>query len=794
MKVPLTWLKQFLPLTQTADEIALHLTNLGIEVETITGHETTFSGVVVGKVLAAEKHPNADRLRVARVTDGAQEYQVVCGASNCREGITVAFARIGAQLTDQDGKSWKIKKSRIRDVESEGMLCSAGELKIAGDHEGIIEFPSDLPLRIDVAAVVLGPIFDLSLTPNLGHCQSVLGIARELAASLRIKLQLLEPKVNIQGSERISVRVKDQAHCPRFACRMMSGIQVGPSPTWLQHRLIQCGLQPINNVVDVASYVMWELGQPLHIFDRDQIAEGELIIQQAPAPFSFKTLDGIQREVPVGTLLVCDREKPLSLAGIMGGLDSAATDRTQNIIIEAAAFHPGLIRRSSRLLDLKTDASTRFDRGMDPASVLKALDRATELIQKIAGGVAHPAVDHYPSPLAPRVIACRPARVEKILGLTLSRSEISELLERLDMQVTQDAAGNFHVTVPSYRNDVHIEMDLIEEIARLYGYQHIPRRRSRYSAGELPDSPLFKLEEQVRHLLLNEGLQECVTCDLISPAENALTHEKEIPDSSILHVLHPRSIDQSVLRTSLLPGFLKVAEHNFNHQEYNLALFEIGRIHFKEGEKIEEPTCAAILLSGLSRPSHFDRKPSAFDFFDLRGMIENLAHSLRLAHIQFTPSNLHALHPWRQAHIKVGDNIIGVLGEIHPVLISKSNLHGRLLFAELNLNDILGLKKQPVRFRPLVSYPSSTRDWTVTLQTSIPYAKIDSMIQACRTTHLESFEMIDSFSSQELGPDHKNVTFRFVYRDQHQTIGAETVEAEHRLLTHSVAEKLANLI
>ncbi len=783
MKVPLSWLKQFIPLTQTAQEIAFHLTNLGIEVEEIIGDKATFTGVVVGKVLHAEKHPNADRLRVARVTDGTQEYQVVCGAPNCREGIIVAFAREGAELTEEADKKWKIKKSKIRDVESCGMLCSFKELKLSEESEGIIELPLDTPLGVDMAALALDPIFDLSFTPNLGHCQSVLGIARELAASFKLPLHIPHSKVPVTGSEKMAVNIENPSLCPRFACKVIKGIKVGPSPTWMQTRLSQCGLRPINNIVDVANYVMLELGHPLHTFDLDEISGSAMVIKPAEAPFSFATLDGKTRDVPPGTVLVCDQEKTLALAGIMGGLASSVTEKTQNILIEVAVFAPTSIRKSSRLLGLKTDASGRFDRGVDEEAVLKVIERAAELIHEIAGGVVSPTVDSHPHPYKHKKIVLRPARVQQMLGFPLSTGEMIDLLKRLEMGAVA-IKENLEVTIPSYRNDVNVEIDLIEEIARLYGYNNIPRGEPVYSAGSLTDSPLFTLEQTARQLLLREGLQECITCDLISPEENS--RSREMKDAATLRVLHPRSLDQSVLRTSLLPGMLKVAQHNFNFQQTDLALFEIGRIHYKEGDKIEEPSCVAILLAGHSRHPHFDRKASPFDFFDLKGMIENFTHHLHLKNVEFHLSDLHTLHPWRQAEVKVGGNTIGVFGEIHPQLSSN-----RLLFAELNLSDILGLKKRDVKFKSLALYPSSTRDWTVTISSKLPYAQIAALI---KSPHLESFEMIDSFTSKELGEDKKNVTFRFTYRDLHQTIAYETVEEEHKRLIHLLAEKVANLI
>ena len=712
MKVPLSWLKQFLPLTQTVDAIAHHLTTLGIEVEDIIGKETTFSGIVVGKVTSANQHPNADRLRVATVSDGTEEYQVVCGAPNCREGIIVAFAREGAELLDESGKKWKIKKSKIRDVESYGMLCTMKELRLSEECDGIIEMEATTPLGIDVASVLMDPVFDLSFTPNLGHAQSILGVARELAASLQLKLHTQTPEFIEKGSEKMSVTLEDPATSPRFACRVMTEIKVAPSPVWMQKRLIQCGLRPINNVVDVSNYVMLELGHPLHCFDRDKISGSQIIVKAANAPQKLETLDHTVRDIPPETLLVCDEKKPLAIAGIMGGLDSSATEKTKNILIEAAVFAPTSIRKASRMLGLKTDASSRFDRGVDIEGPVRAISRAVELIQSMAGGTVHPSVDAYPVQQKTKKILLRPERAQKLIGISLSTGEIISLLERLEMKVEQTAEGLL-VTVPSYRNDITIEVDLIEEIARLYGFSNIPKVKPVYSTGALLDSPIYQLEVEARALLVGAGLQECITCDLISPDESRIS---ELPNDATLRVLHPRSIDQSVLRTSLLPGMLKVAQLNFNQNAHDLSLFEIGRIHFKEGEKIEEPTCISILLSGMSRHPHFDRKPSPFDFFDLKGIVENFCHHLHLKKPEFHLSNLHTLHPWRQAEIKIGDVKIGVFGELHPSL-----LHGRSLFAELNLSDILGLKKHDVKFHPLALYPASTRDWTLTLSTQIPY-------------------------------------------------------------------------
>jgi len=797
MKVPLSWLKEFLPLTATAQEISDTLTSLGIEVEKITGLTTTFTGVVVAKVVEAKQHPNADRLRVALVTDGKEEFQIVCGADNCRAGILTPLARIGAELTDAEGKKWKIKKSKLREVESAGMLCSGKDLNLSEEAHGIIELPADFVIGVDYATYVTDPIFDISLTPNLGHVLSVLGVARELAAAYKTVAKRPATQFKETGHQKIAVDVVDAKLCPRYACRIMTKITVGPSPAWLQNRLIACGLRSINNLVDIGNYVMWELGQPLHIFDLDHVKE-KIVVSAAHSPTSLETLDEKKREIPPQTLLIQDAEKPLAIAGIMGGLSSAATEKTKNILIESAVFDAGSIRRSSRLLDLRTDGSYRHDRGIDGANTVHALDRAAQLIQEICGGEIHPLVDALVDVGAHafhrRTIPCRLSRLHHILGLPLSLNEAAALFERLEMQVKTAPHDLLEVVVPTYRNDLQTEIDLIEEAARLYGYNNIPRKSPVYTGSALADTPLYRLEKEMRELLLEQGLQECVTCDLISPAMSELTMEKGIPENSTIHVLHPRSIDQSVLRTSHLGGLLQVVKHNINHQVETLNAFEVGRIHFREKNELLEASCAGILLTGKSRQHHFDRKPQEFDFFDLKGMVENLCDTLRIARYSFEPAHLHTLHPWRQAKIKSGDVTMGVMGEVHPQLLLKLDIHQKVYFAELNLSDILPLKKKGKNFSELSAFPSSERDWTVTVKENIPITTLMQAIEKTKSPFLEQFYLLDLYTSGQLGKDRKNVTFRFSYRDPSKTMAFEVVEQEHKKLTHSVAEKLRDCL
>lgn len=797
MKVPLSWLKQFLEIELDAKEVAQALTLLGIEVEKIEETPLSFSGVVVGKVVATTQHPNADRLHIATVTDGKQEFQVVCGAPNCRAEIVVAFAPIGTNLTDQEGKTWKIKKSKLRDVESYGMLCSAVELGLGKEGSGILELPQEWPLGADLASFYSDPILEVTLTPNLGHCLSILGIARELGAYLNLKAKRPQFKLEEDRSGQLytnnflQVSVLNPTLCPRYSCRMIQNITVDPSPEWLKKKLEACGLRSVNNVVDISNFVMLELGQPLHIFDADAISGKKIVVSSSTEPLSLATLDHKAREIPLETLLISDNEKPLAIAGVIGGLSSAVTEKTKNIVIESASFSPKTIRKTSRFLEIKTDSSYRFDRGVDIDSVIFALDRAAFLIAQLAGGqVCQGVIDIKSEPLKPKVISLRITRVNEILGIKLSLNEVSSILKRLEMGVKSNGNETLEVEIPSYRNDISIEVDLIEEVARIFGYNNLPKHSPYHLSSTLLDTPIYSFEKGVRLSLLNQGLQECVTCDLISPSLSKLTLEKGLDEEATISVLYPRSLDQSILRTSLLSGLLQVVKNNGNHKIEDVHIFEIGKIHFKEGDVFKECSCAGIILSGKNRPLHWDKKPQPFDFFDLKGVVENFLNVIGISKISFEPSHLHSLHPWRQARIKSGEITLGALGEVHPYITSSIDLREKVVFAELNLHDLLSLKKREKKIDPLSLFPHSDRDWTLSLKDDFPISHVFQAIQSLKSRFLESYFLLDLYKSEQIGKDKKNATLRFVYRDQEKTIDIETVEREHSKLTQAVAEKL----
>lgn len=789
MKLPLSWIKEFIDINWPLAQISKVLTSIGIEVDSIETLPLAFDKVVVGKVLKTEKHPNAEKLCIATVTNGTETFQVVCGAPNCREGIKTAFAQIGANVKD-----FKIKQAKIRGVDSYGMLCSGKELGISDEEDGILEFEDHITEGTDLNELYGEKILDVSLTPNLGHCNSVLGISRELSAvsNQPVKLPSVRLTENGEAIEKFAtVDVKNKESCPRYTCRVIHGVKIAPSPTWLQNRLTACGLRPINNVVDITNYVLLEMGHPLHAFDLDQLSDRKIIVRDAVQEETITTLDNKQRALFGGDLLICDADKPVALAGVMGGINSEVSDSTVNLLIESAYFKAGAIRKTSKRLGLLTDASRRFERGTDPNILIEALDRATALIVEIAGGqVAKGVINIKEKEFLELIIPCRISRANQILGTHLGVSEVETIFQKLGFSTNWDGTDTFAVKVPTYRTDIHAEIDLIEELARIYGYDNIGLHHARFYSSALPHTPVFEFEREVRSHLVSEGLQEFLTCDLIGPTIIEKVKEGLMPDDASIKVLNPVSIEQSVLRTSLMPGLLNLAKYNWDHQNQDISGFEIGRIHFRKGEQFKEQSMVGIILTGKVRPHHWDYKPREVDFYDLKGIIENLLTELRIQNFTFQSQMLGGFHGGRQASVFVNGLELGSLGEVHPEILRRLDMPQRILYAELNLHDLMQIRQKELKMQPISVFPASERDWTLSLQPKEPVKMVFDAIQTFSSPYLEKFDLIDLYCGENGKNDFKNVTFRFVYRDKDKTIEQETVENEHARLIAFVSKNM----
>lgn len=627
-------------------------------------------------------------------------------------------------------------------------------------------------------------VFTVALTPDLGHCRSILGIARELAPHLHETIR--HPKVNLKEdpdnnvSSKITISNEDFEACPHYCVRMLQGVEVGPSPAWLVNALKDAGYQSVNNVVDITNFVMLETGQPLHAFDYDKIRHKSLVIRKASKEEALETLDGIERTIPEGTLLIYDQKTPLAIAGVLGGLESGIHTSTHTIVLEAAQFSPSIVRKGSKKLGIRTESSARFEYGIDPAGIKNALNRATSLIAECAGGrVLKGTLEQSLKPYMPRFISIGLTKINKILGLRISFSEIESLFTRLSFSFTSDGLDLFHVKVPSYRNDLQSEVDLISEVAKLYGLNNIERSPHRTFHANTPDHPLYLFEKETRHRLVSMGLQEFITCDLISPLLASLEIAKGNKEKEYAAVLHAKSIDQSILRISLLPSLLEVVKHNQNQKTFDIAGFELGNVHFKRGSGFEERLVLGIILTGQRAPSYYDQKPPAFDFYSLKGIVETLQKSLLLPPFTCNNKELKAFHPHRQISLSYEDDVMGVLGEVHPETLSALDIKGRVFFAELDIEDLQKRKKALASFTPLPEFPSSERDLTLSLPLDKDAEELFTLIEKTSSPLLKKTTLLDIYTGAGVPLGEKRITLRFTYRDDKKTVDHESVEKEH---------------
>ncbi|NGX55245.1 MAG: Phenylalanine--tRNA ligase beta subunit [Chlamydiae bacterium] len=642
----------------------------------------------------------------------------------------------------------------------------------------------------------LGMICDVALTPNLAHCASLIGVARELSAITEEEVILPKFSVKEQSEMKIenftTVSVETPEACPRYACRIISDLEVGSSPKWMRDRLEASGIRSVNNVVDITNYVLLEYGHPLHAFDYEKLEERQIVVRMAKKGEKIVTLDGKEHFPTPDTLMICDNKKPVAIAGVMGSMDSEVNEGTTTILLESAYFEPTQVRRASKRMGIMTEASRRFERGADPNIVLIALDRAAALLEELASGkVAHGTIDVKSSDFPPKVLKCRLSRVNLILGTQLALGEVETIFKRLGLEIKATHQDTIDVVIPTYRADIFQEIDLIEEVARLYGYNNLHQRKgATYKSTTLPHNPIFLFEKRVRSLLLGEGLQEFLTCHLISPKQADLVAADCMPSRSLIKLLNSSSIDQSVLRPSLLPNMLYVAKHNIDRETHSIAGFEVGRVHFQTKKGYLEPTVISIMLTGKRDPHHWETKPNDVDFYDLKGIIENFCDGLKIETYGFEISQYENFHPGRQARLMIEGHEVGIMGEIHPKTLRQIDLDQPVYFAELNLEDLMALAKPEVKVKPVPLYPASARDWTMTLKESYPVGGVFDLIEKHRPELLEKVSLLDVYHSEKLGSEWKNMTFRFVYRDPKQTISYETVEEAQALLTKNVLKGL----
>ena len=748
----------------SAKDLAEQLTMAGLEVDSLHDIAPAFSGICVAKILSHCPHPGAEKLSLCEVTTGKEKYRVVCGARNIKVGDIVPLAPVGAILPGGD----IIRSSKIRGEVSEGMLCSEEELGIGEDSSGIMLLPSDLSLGKELADVLnlRDTVLDIGVTPNRSDCLSIVGIAREVAAITGKKLHYPSAHV-IENDEDIrnitSVSILDPDLCPRYTARLIRNVQVGASPFWMRQRLEAVGLRSINNIVDVTNFVMMELGQPLHAFDFRFLEEGRIVVRRSREGERFVSLDGKERILRADTLMICDGVKPVAIAGVMGGLNSEVKEDSRTILLESAYFNPSSIRRTSRTMAMGTDASFRFERGIDPEGVIRALKRAASLMAELAGGtVCKQVIDEYPLKVkSAQDIPLRLWRVGDILGTAITETEMIRILRSLEMLVESAGDGRFRVTPPTWRIDITREIDLIEEIARLYGYDRIAATLPSVSVVTGKKEGKRKVEDCIRTIMTGAGYTEVINYSFVSPeAVDQLVLGATDERRSHVRIRNPLTEEQAVLRTTMTHSLLLNAKRNMDNGCSDLKFFETGRtfISVREGEQPHERSRLACLITGLRYGDQWHSLNEHADFYDLKGCVENILLALRIPSPSFRAESCETfLHPGKSAGVFSEGERLGFLGEIHPDVLARMDITGKVVACELDLDLLAARFHEKEPFRAIPRFPSSSRDVAFLVRCGIDAAELIRLANDPREELLEKVKIFDVYEGKNIPVGRKSL-------------------------------------
>ncbi|MBE3581456.1 MAG: phenylalanine--tRNA ligase subunit beta [Thermoanaerobacteraceae bacterium] len=798
MRVPYSWLREFVEIDLPPEELAEKLTMAGVPVENIVGPLTGLEGVVVGEILAIEDHPHADHLVVCQVDVGGRVLSLVTGAPNIWVGQKVAVALEGARLPG--GR--EIRKATFRGVDSHGMVCSAQELGLDSslvapeDREGILTLPPDAPLGEEVAGI-LGfkeTVLELELTPNRADCLSIQGVAREVAALTGAPLRRPALEVVEEGpptSSLVQVEIEATDMCGRYVARIVRGVKIGPSPTWMQLRLRACGVRPINNIVDVTNYVMLEMGQPLHAFDYVLLRGRRIIVRRARAGAKIVTLDGQERILDPRILVIADGERAVAVAGVMGGLETEVTPNTEDILIESAHFDGVCIRRGSRLLGLRSESSLRFERGVNIEGCAEAADRAAALMQALAGGRVGPGrVDCYVKKREPVIISLRPERVNYLLGTELTSREIRRILERLHLKV--EGGDPLRVEVPAARGDLTREVDLVEEVARLYGYDRIPVTIPAGVAAGEKKSARLRWEELGREIATSCGLAEVVTYSFINPKGwDVFRLPPDHPWRRTVVLQNPLREEQSVLRTTLLPGLLEVAARNAHRKVMPVAIYELGRVFLPGRDELpEEPLrLAGLVMGSLDRGWAWPRQE--MDFYYLKGILEEILERAGLPEVRFKASTAWPfLHPGRSAALWVRDVNLGFLGEVHPDVLEAYDLPQRACVFEVDWDRALDLAETSPVYEPLPRFPAVERDLAVVVAEETAADQVQDIIVGAAGEMLRACRLFDVYRGEQIAPGFKSLAYALTFQRGDRTLTEEEVHTALNRIEEELAKKL----
>lgn len=818
MKIPLSWLREYVDLPESAAQLVERLTLAGLEVGGVrliglpapeglhikaaeAGPVWDRERIKVAQVLNVERHPNADRLTIVTVDHGGSEPKtVVTGAPNIKIGdqgqkVIVAFA--GSVLFDGHAEEKvlkELKPTKIRGVPSDAMVCSAYELGITDEHEGIILLEEDAPVGIPLADFMGDIVLEVDVLPNMARCLSMIGVAREVAAITGARLRLPDLTLTAAGEPidgKVRVEIEEPKLSARYAATLIRNVQIGPAPGWMARRLTYAGMRSINNIVDATNYVMLEWGQPLHAFDYDILtrrAGGKaptIMVRPARAGETMKTLDGQLRQLSPDNLVIADTGGPIAIAGVMGGAETEVSAATTNILLESANFDFVSVRRTMKAFNLPSEASARFSRGIHPETVKPGAERAAQLMERHARGtVCKGLVDCYPAPLAPQIITLEMAEVRRLLGMDFPVEEAVRILKALEFQVERTGPATLRVVTPPHRLDIQAgSADLIEELARVHGYDRLP---ATLLADQLPEQhtnrPLV-LEERVKDILVNAGLQEVITYALTEPSREA---PLGAPETEYVRLVNPITSERVVMRQRVLASVLEVAANNLRHTEY-VRLFEIGRVYLpRAGVKLpDEPRRLGLFLTGRRRPEFWEdggkAADGALDFFDLKGVIEALAADLHLPEVSYRPSRAAYLHPGRAAELAIVGQTVGHFGQMHPKAAEAYGLGNRaVLVGEFDLEAVLAGVPERYRYEPVPRFPAALRDIAVIVAEDIPAERIEGEIRAAGGDLLRGVRLFDLYRGESIPPGTKSLAYALTYQAEDRTLTDKEVDKAHK--------------
>ena len=793
MKVPLSWLREYVDLDLPVEELAHRLTMAGVEVGEVLrvgGWEHCY----VGQVLSVRAHPQADRLSLCLVSTGSEELEVVCGAPNVAADQKVCFAKVGANLYDSHtGKQEALKAARIRGVVSQGMICSELELGLGQDHEGIIILPDEAPVGLALDQYLGDNILDLELTPNRLDCLSIRGVAHEVAAltgKMVREPDLTYPEEGLPVDGQVSISIADPDLCHRYTATLIHGVRIGPSPHWLQERLTRAGLRPINNVVDATNYVMLEFNQPLHAFDFRRVQQSTVVVRRARIGETLVTLDGVERRLDPEVLVIADAQDAIGIGGVIGGAGSEIGTDTTAVLLESATFNGYNNRQTAQSQHLRTDATLRFEKGLRPELAPIALRRATRLIHQVAGGqVAQGIIDVFPDGPSPQTVSLTQKRLKKVLGMEIDGETVEQVLTSLGFQCKQAGSGCLQVDIPYWRNDVGIEDDLVEEVVRIIGYDSVPTTMISTPIPYRSPAPEADLRELMKDTLAGAGVQEVISYPLVSL--EYLERVNGLDGSSLpLRILNPLSSGQEYLRPTLRASLLATLAANQGHSEGPFRMFEVGNtFHSRPEELPHEQQMLALLVSGRRWATSWLEDSSLVDFFDAKGLVETVLDRLGIS-AAFEPAEDSFFQGGRCAGIKVGNINLGVIGEVHPAVRDSFDLNpSPVALVELDLealNEVAQWKQR--RFKTLSRYPAATRDLALLVPAGVPEGRLQDII--AHHPLVEQVELFDIYSGENIPAGTRSLAFHVYFQSHERTLTTEEVNRSLQSLLHTLEREV----